>query len=356
MTDAFRYLPLAATAYIAFIAIIYDISDFTRLSLARLLLLAAAFQAIYVLLNMLLSVRIFISYRIKDTEVFSNFLYRDLSDMLRHENIFIDNSKLKQDDFLDNIFMYLRKSTLMLIVIGDSWLKILNERAVQFNKRDYVREEIVYGYTYIQHSRIIKILVDEAVFPMLSDLPIQMQCQVEKWSDKLSVRIHCDNRYAEGFRGLRTVINKYNLKRKVLLSVFTVISFVAIHLYAYHLSTRYVFSYDVNDLLEITSKLSYKRDIEKFISEYGEKRVWWKIKVNEVVPNRKAVYAIFEKNGKSIEIKVYFTILPQHYISGREYYVIGQIDEISKERVILNNSMDAGQPYNWLSAILLPRQ
>lgn len=110
--------------------------------------------------------RIFISYRVKDTQAATGRLVDALKQHFDDDQIFLDIDKIEPGlDFTLVISKYLDSSDVMLVIIGPDWMAYNSERnTYRINeKNDWVRLEIA---TALQRNiRVVPVLLEGASLP-----------------------------------------------------------------------------------------------------------------------------------------------------------------------------------------------
>jgi hypothetical protein len=120
--------------------------------------------------------KIFISYRQKDSRGDSRQLYRRLADSFGAENVFFDVSKIGPgDDWLEVVRSKVRSCQILIAVIGESWLGMSDEHG---NRRlddieDPVRIEIAAALG--KNLKVIPVLLDRAEMPKAAQLPADIK-------------------------------------------------------------------------------------------------------------------------------------------------------------------------------------
>lgn len=115
---------------------------------------------------------IFISYRVKDTQVATGRLIDALKLHISENQIFMDIDKIEPGlDFTQVISKYLNSSEIMLAIIGPDWMAYNAEKQTYRinDNNDWVRKEIA---TALQRNiRVIPILIDGGTMPEEEQLP-----------------------------------------------------------------------------------------------------------------------------------------------------------------------------------------
>lgn len=109
---------------------------------------------------------IFMSYRRSDSRDVCGRIYDSLIQEFSKDNIFRDIENIPAGlDFSDEIIQNVEACTLMLAIIGPTWLEILQERMTDVSEIDYVRLEI--GTALKRNIPVIPVYVNDA--PLLYD-------------------------------------------------------------------------------------------------------------------------------------------------------------------------------------------
>lgn len=120
--------------------------------------------------------RVFICYRREDSSYATSYIYDKLEDMLGAGVIFKDVDSIPYGtDFRTHVQEKLTNCQVCLIVIGKSWLSIVDKNGNQrlFQDKDPVRTEVetVLG----RNMLVIPILIDNAPMPDQSELPAPLE-------------------------------------------------------------------------------------------------------------------------------------------------------------------------------------
>jgi formylglycine-generating enzyme required for sulfatase activity len=119
--------------------------------------------------------KIFISYRRMDSQDFTDRLFDYMGKHFGTENVFQDvgdtTKILPGVDFVEYLAEQVSQCDVVLVVIGEHWLQILQERANQDN--DFVRIEVESALT--QKKIVIPILKSNATMPSSDELPVNLQ-------------------------------------------------------------------------------------------------------------------------------------------------------------------------------------
>jgi hypothetical protein len=116
--------------------------------------------------------KIFISYRRDDSKADARSIYQRLSQTFGAERLFMDvDSIQKGRDFRNVLDEHLRKSSVLLAVIGPRWLissDSTGKRRLD-DAADFVRLEIAAALE--RNIPVIPVLIDDAEMPKSEDLP-----------------------------------------------------------------------------------------------------------------------------------------------------------------------------------------
>jgi formylglycine-generating enzyme required for sulfatase activity len=119
--------------------------------------------------------KIFISYRRADSQDFTDRLFEYMGKHFGDHNVFQDvgdSTKIPLGvDFVEYIAEQISQCDIILVVIGEQWLRILQERENRFD--DFVRIEVESALK--QNKVVIPILKSGANMPNGDDLPASMQ-------------------------------------------------------------------------------------------------------------------------------------------------------------------------------------
>lgn len=118
---------------------------------------------------------VFINYRSEDSQMCGALIYHALSSRFGESKVFIDSSSIKPgDDFEQIILDRLRKSSVLLAIIGPQWLTAADKSGVRYidSPYDWVRRELAEGFAL--GLRIIPVLVDGAEIPPVDALPTEI--------------------------------------------------------------------------------------------------------------------------------------------------------------------------------------
>lgn len=131
--------------------------------------------------------RVFINYRTHDTAHAAGRLAEELMRQFGDERVFIDVVSMKPGvDFRADIAHAIARTAVMLILIGDRWLRSPDGRKRLHEPDDVLRLEIEQAI----HTDviIIPLLIDDAKMPAAEDLPVTLRTLTHYNSLKLSAR------------------------------------------------------------------------------------------------------------------------------------------------------------------------
>lgn len=130
---------------------------------------------------------IFISYRVKDTQLATGRLVDALKQHIHENRIFMDIDKIDPGlDFTQVITKYLNTSEVMLAIIGPDWRAYNAEKGTyRINENtDWVRKEIA---TALQRNiRVIPVLLDGGIMPDEDQLPDDLKPLLFRQSYEIS--------------------------------------------------------------------------------------------------------------------------------------------------------------------------
>jgi len=119
--------------------------------------------------------KVFISYRRDDSEEMASRIARTLKNHFGHTNVVLDTDTfLLGNDFQEDIMTHLTSSNVVLVVIGEFWVSILNERRRNRPLEiDWVLREIE---TALNKGKIvIPLTIDDTFLPSYELLPSSIQ-------------------------------------------------------------------------------------------------------------------------------------------------------------------------------------
>jgi hypothetical protein len=117
------------------------------------------------------SPRIYVSYRRSDTGLASRFLTDKLATYFGTDRVFSDIDSIEPgENFSEAIAAAIRSCSVLLVVIGSSWLSVVGEGARRRldDPDDVVRTEIEAGLTY--GLLTVPVLIDDAIMPSPAEL------------------------------------------------------------------------------------------------------------------------------------------------------------------------------------------
>lgn len=130
---------------------------------------------------------IFISYRVKDTQLATGRLVDTLKQHIHENRIFMDIDKIDPGlDFTQVISKYLNSSEVMLAIIGPDWMAYNAEKGTYRinDNTDWVRKEIA---TALQRNiRVIPVLLDGGTMPDEDQLPDDLKPLLLRQSYEIS--------------------------------------------------------------------------------------------------------------------------------------------------------------------------
>lgn len=130
---------------------------------------------------------VFISYRVKDTQLATGRLVDALKQHIHENQIFMDIDKIDPGlDFTQVISKYLYTSEVLLAIIGPDWRAYNAEKGTYRinDPNDWVRKEIA---TALQRNiRVIPVLMDGASMPNEEDLPDDLKPLLLRQSYEIS--------------------------------------------------------------------------------------------------------------------------------------------------------------------------
>jgi ABC-type phosphate transport system substrate-binding protein len=114
---------------------------------------------------------IFISYRREDSAYITGRIYESIAARFGKDHVFMDLASLRGgDDYPARLEDLVRSSTIVLVVIGQQWLTLTQQR--QHDVHDLARLEIEVALT--RRAVVIPLLVQSATMPSESDLPASL--------------------------------------------------------------------------------------------------------------------------------------------------------------------------------------
>jgi len=118
------------------------------------------------------SSEIFVNYRRADSGSYGALLYVDLVRYFGVGRVFMDSMSIPAgSDFTVELLARVRRTQVVLAVIGPAWLTATNARGDRliFDPDDWVRRELVTAFA--AGVRVIPVLTDGAVLPTGAELP-----------------------------------------------------------------------------------------------------------------------------------------------------------------------------------------
>jgi hypothetical protein len=108
---------------------------------------------------------VFVNYRVREQAGYATFLHRELVERFGPESVFLASRSLRAgDDFVCEVFDRVRRSSVVLALIGVRWLEFGRDDGA-----DWVRREIAEAFA--SGVRVVPVLVDEAELPDEDTLP-----------------------------------------------------------------------------------------------------------------------------------------------------------------------------------------
>ncbi|MFA6150694.1 MAG: toll/interleukin-1 receptor domain-containing protein [Chitinophagaceae bacterium] len=135
----------------------------------------------------LIKKKIFISYRVKDTQAATGRLVDALKQHFDEDQIFLDIDKIEPGlDFTEVISKYLDSSDIMLAIIGPDWMGYNSEKGTyRINElNDWVRTEIATALK--RNIRVVPVLLDGANMPDDAILPDELKPLLRRQSYEIS--------------------------------------------------------------------------------------------------------------------------------------------------------------------------
>ncbi len=135
----------------------------------------------------LIKKKIFISYRVKDTQAATGRLVDALKQHFDEDQIFLDIDKIEPGlDFTEVISKYLDSSDVMLAIIGPDWMGYNSEKGTyRINElNDWVRTEIATALK--RNIRVVPVLLDGANMPDDAILPDDLKPILRRQSYEIS--------------------------------------------------------------------------------------------------------------------------------------------------------------------------
>ncbi len=149
---------------------------------------------------------IFISYRRDDSFDITDRIYGDLRKVYGEKRVFRDLHSIKGGDNFEKVIKAaLQSCSVMLVIIGDKWVTIENEKGQRlFQDGDVVRYEVEEGLRL--GKKVIPVLVNDAAMPKKEQLPLSIQ-QLE-FVRKHALEIRNGKDYARDMHDLVTAIGR----------------------------------------------------------------------------------------------------------------------------------------------------
>ena len=150
--------------------------------------------------------KIFVSYRRQDSPYVALTLKARLEERFGKQSVFLDIDNIPMGvDFRKHIDLAVKQCDVMLVIIGDSWLRVMPGRQQNrlFDPQDFVRAEIEAALR--REIPIIPVLVEAAEMPSAEDLPESIRELIFRHSTVLRAERDFDSqmeRLIEGVDGL----------------------------------------------------------------------------------------------------------------------------------------------------------
>jgi pterin-4a-carbinolamine dehydratase len=152
---------------------------------------------------------IFTNYRRRDSTSEAHCMLDRLRSIFGEEAVFIDDSTIQAGDhWPDEINNAISASTVVIIIIGSSWLRIQDEFGQRLLDRpnDWVRREIETAIT--DKKKILPVLLGDVEMPTAGALP----AEIVKLSDHQALRIRQDS-WLDDFQKLVARIESAGIRR-----------------------------------------------------------------------------------------------------------------------------------------------
>jgi pterin-4a-carbinolamine dehydratase len=153
---------------------------------------------------------VFISYRRQDSAAAARWMYSSLQRTFGMDSVFMDTESIRiSDDWSDQIDQALKRTTLLMAVIGPQWLRITDE----FGRRridredDWVRNEIAHALG--GRIRLVPVLLSRTPLPERDALPAPLQRIVQRQAFDLR-----DDRWEQDLTALIASLESLGFKRR----------------------------------------------------------------------------------------------------------------------------------------------
>ena len=153
---------------------------------------------------------IFINYRREDTAAYAGRIYDRLSAHFGTQSVFMDVDAITPGmDFETLIENKLQSSAVMIVLIGEEWLKALDSSgSVRLdNQADFVRREIAAALS--RNILVIPVLVEGAIMPRPQDLPDPLKPLLRRQALQIS-----DSRFHKDIGDLISLLDSVNSTAK----------------------------------------------------------------------------------------------------------------------------------------------
>ncbi len=120
--------------------------------------------------------KIFISYRRQDFKAIAGRIFDRLEAKFGRDAVFMDIDSIPPgEDFHDWLSEHVSKAAVMLVLIGHGWVDACDEQGIRRlqNPNDFVRIEVESALT--NKIPVIPLLIDNAPFPRIEELPQSLQ-------------------------------------------------------------------------------------------------------------------------------------------------------------------------------------
>lgn len=108
---------------------------------------------------------VFVNYRVRDQPGYATLLHRELAAQFGVERVFLASRSIRPgDNFVEKILDTLRRSAVLLAVIGQNWLQHFPN-----GDTDWVRREI--SEAFARRIRVVPVLVEDTAPPAEGELP-----------------------------------------------------------------------------------------------------------------------------------------------------------------------------------------
>ena len=117
---------------------------------------------------------IFINYRREDSKAYALLLKEKIQASFENVRVFLDTEDIKAGQHWPRrLEQELREATIVLSLIGKSWLKCQDEYGIRKLDKgeDWVRKEIELALELISNDNLIIVLLDKATLPSKTEAP-----------------------------------------------------------------------------------------------------------------------------------------------------------------------------------------